>query len=271
MDGRVVILAGRGHLPTQFAEEATMEGLEVVVVGLTPDVDAELAKHAKEIRCLSIGRWQEVIDALHDSGAKELCLLGKVDKRLLFSGTAMDSRFQRVLASVSQRNDESMIKAFVKDLECEGFVICEQYRLSPRSLVRAEALSRRRPTAQEWEDIALGYELAKGIARLDIGQTVVVKAGMVLAVEAIEGTDECILRGGSLGQGDVVVVKVAKPKQDPRFDMPTVGVGTIEAMAEAGARVLACEAGLTLLIDRQETIATADRHSIALLGYESGS
>lgn len=267
MADRIGILAGHGRLPVCFAAEARKQGLEAVAIELAPGADPELATLVEHLYPVSMGCWQEVIDTLHELQVRELYLLGKVDKRFLFSGAQMDARFLRLVASLPERNDDSVILAFVADLEREGFAIGDQRYLLSDLLAGSGPLSQRHPTPQEWSDIAFGFRMAKGVAGLDIGQTVVVKAGAVLAVEAIEGTDECIMRGSALGEQDVVVVKVAKPHQDLRFDVPTVGVNTIATLAKARARVFAFEADTTFVMDRAETVALADRYGISLFGY----
>jgi DUF1009 family protein len=267
LSDRIGILAGHGRLPVFFAAEATRRGFEVAAIELAPGADPELASLVHHRCQVSIGFWQEVIDTLHELQVGKLYLVGKVDKRLLYGGVRMDARFLRILSSLREKNDDRIILAFVTDLEREGFAIGDQRDFLTDLLAGDGPLTQCQPTPQEREDIAFGFRMAKGVAGLDIGQTVVVKAGAVLAVEAIEGTDGCIVRGGTLGQKDVVVVKVAKPHQDPRFDIPTFGTGTVETLAKARARVLAFEAGITFVMDRAETIALADRHGISLVGY----
>lgn len=271
MRTRVAVLAGNGRLPVCFAAEAVQAGLEVVAIGLTPDIDEELEQYVTELHRLSIGCWQAVLDVLHEAKARDIYLLGKVEKGALFSNIAVDSRFGSIVGPLLRRNDDRIILAFVEDLQREGFAIHEQRALLPSLFPGVGVLSHRAPTEREWHDIAFGYEMALGIAGLDIGQTCVVQGGAVLAVEAIEGTDLCIRRGGGLGSGEAVVVKVAKPSQDPRFDVPTVGPGTLAVMLEAGARALAFEAGATFMVDRTELLSLADAHDIAVVGYRPGS
>jgi DUF1009 family protein len=267
LSDRIGILAGHGRLPVFFAAEAKRRGCEVAAIELAPGADPDLASVVHHWRPVSIGCWQEVIDTLHELRVSALYLVGKVDKRLLYGGVQMDARFLRILASLREKNDNRIVLAFVADLEREGFTIGDQRDFLTDLLAGNGPLTKSQPTPREWEDIAFGFRMAKGIAGLDIGQTVVVKSGAVLAVEAIEGTDECIMRGGSLGQKDVVVVKVAKPHQDRRFDIPTFGLRTVETLAKARARVLAFEGDITFVMDRAETVALADRHGISLLGY----
>jgi DUF1009 family protein len=206
---RIGILAGYGRLPITFAIEAGRAGLDVVAIGITPDVDLELGEHVKGLQRLFIGRWQEVLDALHKADVYDLYLLGKVNKGILFSGAPVDARFIQVVSSVQERNDDNIILAFVADLEAEGFVVREQDRLLPALMPKSGVLAGKQPSEREWGDISFGFRMAKGVAGLDIGQTCVVKGGAVLAVEAIEGTDACIRRGGQLGRGGATVVKVA--------------------------------------------------------------
>lgn len=270
MTTRIGILAGYGRLPIAFAIEAKRAGLEVAAIGITPDVDPELCEHVAGLQQLSIGCWQKVIDALRKAQVHDLYLLGKVNKSFLFSGAPVDSRFIRVVSSVRERSDDSIILAFVADLEAEGFVIREQDRLLPALMPQEGLVAGNPPSEQEWHDIEFGFRMARGIAALDIGQTCVVKDGAVLAVEAIEGTDACIRRGGQLGKSGTVVVKVAKPNQDPRFDVPTVGVDTLMSMQEAGARVLAFQAGATFVVDQAKMCTYATEHGMTLVSYERG-
>lgn len=176
-----------------------------------------------------------------------------------------DAHMLRVLASLPDRSDDTMMMAFVKELALAGIQVFDQTALLKTLMPSAGVLTKRAPTDEEIKDMEFGFKIAKEIGGLDIGQTVVVKHLAVMAVEAIEGTDACVRRGGQLARGNAVVAKVAKPKQDNRFDMPAVGVQTIESMIEAGAKALVMEAGKTLLVEKEKVIALADANDIAIM------
>lgn len=259
------IVAGAGRLPVAFGRAARDQGLHTVVVNLAPHPDPELAQVAGELYSLPAGFLDRIIRTLREAGAADLVLVGKVSKELLYQNRdELDWRFQRLLARISDRNDDSLLRALVEEFEREGLRVHQQTLLIGSLLPTAGVLSRRSPDPREREDMRFGFERAKAIAGLDIGQTVVVKEKAVLAVEAIEGTDAAIRRGGTLGRGGAVVVKVSKPNQDLRFDIPTVGLSTIRTMIEVGASALGIEAGKTFLLDREETLRWADEAGIAV-------
>jgi DUF1009 family protein len=264
---RIGMLAGYGDLPVAFAIEAQAAGIDVCAIGITADVNPQLKQYVAAYREISLGQWQQVIDTLRAYGVQDLVLLGKVEKSWALHTTEVDARFRQVVGALQARNDDRMILAFVTDLAKEGFALRTQGELLSELFPGPGVLSTRRPTQQEWNDIVFGYQMAKGIAGLDIGQTCAVKHGMVLAVEAIEGTDECIRRGGRLGRADVVIVKVAKPQQDHRFDIPTVGPDTLRVMHESGARVLAFEAGATFVLQLNTMCRYADERGMVIVAY----
>ena len=200
---------------------------------------------------------------LKKNNVTKVTMIGKVTKEILYSEGAIipDFRAIKLLTSLPDRKDDTIMNAIVKELEDEKMEVMDQTLLIQPLLPAPGVLSKRKPTAEELEDIEFGFQVAKEIGRLDIGQTVVVKSKAVMAVEAIEGTDACILRGGTLGK-DVIVAKTAKPAQDNRFDMPSVGTRTIESMIAAGAAGIVMEAGRTLLVDRERTLALADEHNM---------
>lgn len=197
---------------------------------------------------------------------KTVTMIGKVTKEVLYKAGAVvpDLRAIKILASVPDRKDDTIMNAIVKELEGEGMRVMDQTLLIQPLLPAPGILTKRQPTEAELADMDFGFAMAKEIGRLDIGQTVVVKDRALMAVEAIEGTDACILRGGTLGKG-VVVAKTAKPAQDNRFDMPSVGTKTLESMIAAGATALVIEAGRTLLVNREQTLALADTHGITIV------
>ena len=257
------LLSGIGHLPVDVAQSAKAMGYRVVAIGVVPGVDPGLAASVDAYYDIHIGKLGKIINTLKKNQVTKVTMIGKVTKEILYSEGAIipDFRAIKLLTSLPDRKDDTIMNAIVKELEEEKMAVMDQTLLIQPLLPAPGVLSKRKPTAEELEDIEFGFQVAKEIGRLDIGQTVVVKNKAVMAVEAIEGTDACILRGGTLGKG-VIVAKSAKPAQDNRFDMPSVGVRTIESMIAAGAAGIVMEAGRTLLVERERTLALADEHDM---------
>lgn len=263
---KIGLLAGLGRLPVEFARAAGKFGYSVAAVSLLADTDEELAAVCDDYAAISVGRLDSIIKFLKDSGVTKVTFLGKVSKEVMFAGLIQgDERMLKLLMSLPDKNDDTIMMAFVKELADEGINVFDQTVFIQSLMVTAGVHTKLQPSAEQRGDMEYGFKMAKHIGGLDIGQTVVVKNKAVLAVEAIEGTDECILRGGRLGRGGVIVAKVAKPEQDLRFDMPTVGIKTLESMIEAGAKGLVLEAGKTLLVDREKTLELADANGIAIM------
>lgn len=260
------LLSGIGHLPVDVARSAKAMGYRVVAVGVVPEIDPELAAAVDVYYDIHIGKIGKIISTLKKNDVKHVTMIGKVTKELLYKAGAVvpDLRAIKILASVPDRKDDTIMNAIVKELASEGIGVMDQTLLIQPLLPAPGVLTKRRPTANELADMEFGFTMAQEIGRLDIGQTVVVKDRALMAVEAIEGTDACILRGGSLGKG-VIVAKTAKPAQDNRFDMPSVGVKTLQSMIAAGATGLVIEAGRTLLVEREKTLALAEAHDITIV------
>ena len=263
---KIGILAGVGKLPVECARAAKSLGFEVYAVGLLAESDAQIAEFATDYKSISVGHLDEILNYLKANEIKKVTLIGKVTKEYLFNGKVLpDAKMLALIMSLPNRNDDTIMSAFVGELAKSGIQVADQTVLIRQLMPSAGTLTKREPSTAELEDIKFGFNIAKELGRLDIGQSVVVKNRAVMALEAIEGTDECILRGGKLAKGGAVVVKVAKPNQDNRFDVPTVGRRTVEVMAEVGAAALAIEADKTLLVDRAGTIEFADEKGIAIV------
>lgn len=263
---KIGLLAGAGRLPVEFAGVARSMGFLVFAVSLVDEVEADLAACVARIEKISVGQLHAIIQFLKENEITKITMIGKVTKELMFSGTVQpDARIAKLLSTLPDYSDDTLMLAFVRELASEGIQVLDQTALIRSLMVKEGVLTRRVPTEAEKADMEFGFKMAKAIGGLDIGQTVVVKDAAVLAVEAIEGTDACILRGGNLGRSEAVVVKVAKPKQDVRFDMPTIGVKTIESMIQVGAKALSMEAGRTLLVEREKVIALADENGITIV------
>ena len=261
------LLSGIGRLPVDVALSAKSMGYRVIAVGVVPDIDPELAEAVDAYYDIHIGKIGKIISTLKKNDVKTVTMIGKVTKELLYKAGAVvpDLRAIKILASVPDRKDDTIMNAIVKELEGEGIKVMDQTLLIQPLLPPPGVLTQRMPTEAEVADMDFGFAMAKEIGRLDIGQTVVVKDRALMAVEAIEGTDACILRGGELACGNAVVAKVAKPAQDNRFDMPAVGVKTIESMIEVKASGLVIEAGRTLIVDREKVLSLADENAITIV------
>lgn len=263
---RIGLLAGVGRLPVEFARAASGMGITVIAVGVVPGVDAELEFAAAKSYQIAAGELDRIIATLKEEGVQQVTMIGKVTKELLFGGKiVMDSRMQGLLARLPDHSDDTIMLALVKELAAAGIGVLDQTAMIRQLMPGPGVLSCRQPSEAEMADMEFGFAMAKQIGGLDIGQTVVVKNRAVMAVEAIEGTDACIRRGAQLGRGGVTVAKVAKPSQDLRFDVPSVGPDTIRAMQEGGAAALVIEAGKTLLVDREKTLALADEYGITVV------
>ena len=261
------LLAGIGHLPVDVAQSAKKLGYRVVAIAVVADTDPELPENADVFYTINVGKVGKILQTLKQHDVKNVTMIGKVTKEVLYKNGVMipDLTTIRVLASLPDRKDDTIMNAIVKLIEDAGMQVMDQTALIQPLLPEPGVLTKRKPTEQEWKDMQFGFRMAKELGRLDIGQTVVVKNQAVMALEAIEGTDACILRGGFLGKGGVVVAKTAKPAQDNRFDMPSVGTTTLTSMIHAGATGIVVEAGRTLLVDRKRTLAMAEEKGITIV------
>ncbi len=253
------LLAGIGHLPVDVAQSAKKLGYKVVAIAVVADTDPELPENADVFYTINVGKVGKILQTLKQHDVKNVTMIGKVTKEVLYKNGVMipDLTTIRVLASLPDRKDDTIMNAIVKLIEDKGMHVMDQTVLIQPLLPEPGVLTKRKPTEQEWEDMRFGFRMAKELGRLDIGQTVVVKNRAVMALEAIEGTDACILRGGFLGKGGVVVAKTAKPAQD--------NTTTLTSMIHAGATGIVIEAGRTLLVDRKRTLAMAEEKGITIV------
>lgn len=272
-DRPVGLLAGGGRFPIIFAEKARAQGLNVVCVGVRYEASPELQALCSRFYWSGIARMGRMIRCFKREGCEKIVMAGKIHKTVIYTPLRIfrllpDLRTVRAWLKRSRRDnrDDSIIHTVMDEFAVDGMRFESALDICPELLVRTGTLTRKSPTQHEEADISFGWELAKEMGRLDIGQSVAVKERAVLAVEAIEGTDRAIARAGDLCvRGGFVVVKVAKPQQDMRFDVPTVGTTTIESMRKAGARVLAIEAGKTIIIDEQKTIDLANQYGLCIV------
>jgi DUF1009 family protein len=266
------LIAGMGELPRAVASEAKKRGYKVVAIALHPPADESLKPLVDNFHKVHIGRFGEIIKILKNSSAAEVVMAGKVPKTLLYKhkkSIIPDLRAIKILFSLRDRSDSTFLQAVTAELEKEGIRLLKTTTFTRDNITPQGVLTKKQPKKSQWNDIAFGWKMAKGIGKLDLGQTIVVKGLAVMAVEAIEGTDEAILRGGKLAENDAVIVKVSKPRQDMRLDVPVVGIDTLSAMKKAEAKILALEAGKSIIIDKERFIREADKAGISVVGISS--
>ena len=274
---RIGLLAGSGQFPVEFAQAAAREGHEIACLGIAGMAPPVLATICHSFRPIPLARIGLAIRHFKKRGIDRAVMAGKIEKRLLFDPFRIlrlmpDWRTVHMWYHYARENrkDDTILLAVIREFARDGITFESALDFAPELLVNHGFLTRRRPTAAQWADIRFGWEIAKEMGRLDVGQSIVVNDMAVIAVEAVEGTDECIQRAGALcRRGGFTVVKVAKPQQDMRFDVPTVGLTTLQTMHAAGGRVLAIESDRTIVLDRDEFVQLADRLGIAIVALNA--
>lgn len=264
---RVGLIAGEGKLPLILAKNAKNEGVSISAVGIKGKTNKNLRKYVKDFHAVKLGQLNKLVQYFKKRSLKKVVMIGKVPKIHLFGKMrlAMDKELRNLLEDVRDKKDNSLLEAIANYLQQQGIILLDSTLWLKDLLPQEGVLTKIVPTGREKKDIVFGKEIAKKIAELDIGQTVVVKDKAVLAVEAIEHTDETIRRGGKLGKKGVVVVKVSRPNQDRRFDIPVVGLKTIKILKKFKAAVLAVESGKTLFIEKEKIIKTANKGGISIV------
>ena len=265
------LIAGNGRFPFLVAAGARRAGRRVVAVAIREEADPALESAVDEMHWVGLGQLGRCIEVLKKGGAREALMAGQVKHRQIFSSLVPDLKLMGVLARLAVKSTDNLIGAVADALAREGITLLPSTSFLAEQMAARGAMTRRKPSGAEAKDIAYGQEVARVLAGMDLGQTVAIKDRAAVALEAMEGTDEVIRRAGGIAGPGVVVVKVAKPQQDMRFDVPVVGRGTLEAMTEAGARVLAVDAARTLLIDKADFLAEADRRDLAVWGMKPPS
>jgi len=259
------LIAGGGVFPLMVADAARDRGLRVVAVAHEGETDPLLAEKVDEIAWIKLGQLGHLLKVLKKAGVTKTVMAGTINKKKMFENVRPDLRGLTLMSKLAIFHDDDILRAVAGELQREGIHIVSSAEHLPELLAPRGNLTRRKPNQEEREDVEFGWKIAKELGRLDIGQCVVVRRKTVLAMEAIEGTNETILRGGKLAKEKAVVVKVSKPNQDMRFDVPAVGPDTIEVMAQVKASVLAIEAGKTLIFDKLGMISYADRSRIVIV------
>jgi hypothetical protein len=268
----VGLVAGSGCFPGELARCLRGRGRSVVAAALRELAPADLASRVDRLEWVWLGELEALVAAFRREGVRDVVLAGKVPKAFLWTHPAAvrpDARAAAVLARLGDRRDDTLLGAVAAALEAEGFRVRGQAELAPELLAPEGPLGKLAPDAEQMADVAFGFPVAKALGAVDVGQTVVVRGRAVLALEAVEGTDEAIRRGCALGEPGACAVKVAKPKQDPRFDVPAVGPDTVRVLAEGGGAVLAVEARRTLVLERERLVAEADARGVAVVGVSA--
>ena len=260
----VGIIAGGGQFPRLIAQEARRKGLSTVVCGFHGNTDPELETLADAFQLLHLGQLNKLLAWFHEHGVRRLCMAGTINKPRALDFRP-DFRAARVIFSLRTKGDDSLLRAVLGELEKEGFHIVSAADIVPSLRCPRGTLTRRSPTPEEWENIRFGWPIVTEMGRMDIGQCIVVRQNMVVAVECLEGTDATRRRGAELGGKGCIALKKVKPGQDERVDLPSIGLATIQNLIEGGYTALAVEADKTLFFDRDESLRLADKNKLAIV------
>ena len=263
------MIAGHRKFPLLFAQAARKRGVrKIVAVGFEGETEPELSRFVDALEWVKLGQLNDLIGRFKKHHVIDVVMVGQIAPKNLFSRISLDLRMTMLLAKLRSRNAETIFGAIGEELAKDGLRLVPHASYLEEFIPKAGPLTKIKPNKEQHQDIEFGQKIARSLAALDVGQTVVVKEGTVLAVEAFEGTDACLRRGGELGQGGATAVKVTKPGQDMRFDIPVIGMTTIETAKDAGISVIAFEAGRTLLLERDELIRKADESGICLVAIK---
>ncbi len=263
---RYGLIAGNGNFPFLVLEGARRRGVELSVVAIKEETDPRIEQFAADVLWVGIGQLGKMISRFRKQGVGKVMMAGQVKHVQIFSSSLPDMRMLKMLWNLPRRNTVALIGGIADEMAKEGIELIDSTFFIPDMLAPEGVLTKRKPNDIEAGNIEYGLQIAREIVRLDLGQTIVVRAKACVAIEAMEGTDATIKRAGELANGKLTVVKVAKPDQDMRFDVPVVGVPTIENMIAAGADCLSVTTGKTLIFDREKMVALADRSKIAIVG-----
>lgn len=264
-NNKLGIIAGWGEFPALVAKEARAMGLQTVAVGFPEETEPRMAELVDEMHWLSLGQLGKLLSSFKKAGVQKAMMAGMIRHKQLFAKLKIDWEAVKLLTTLADKRADSILGAVADKLASEGIELISPLPMLKPYLPGPGVLTRKKPTAKEQADIEFGYKIAKHIAGADIGQTVVVKDQAVIAIEAMEGTDACILRSGKYNKKGGVVVKVTKPSQDLRFDTPVVGPRTIRSMKRARLSVIAFDAEKTLILEKEKTMADAGQAKIVMV------
>lgn len=263
------IIAGNGRFPFLVAEEVRKAGKRVAVIGLREETDPAIEKLADVMTWVHLGEFQKMIDQIHASGAVNVIMAGQVKHAQIFAGLKLDWRAIKLMGSLINKKTDTILGTVANEFQKEGISLLPSHHYLKSLLPKAGLICGKKLDGEEKKVAEFGHKIAKQIAGMDIGQTVVVKDRSVVAVESIEGTDECIRRAAQFAGVGVIVVKVAKPNQDWRFDVPVIGLRTVSTLAECKARAMIIEAGATLLIDKDKLVDEAGKAGVTIIAVNS--
>lgn len=259
------LIAGDGELPVSLAKNATKCGHEIVAISLSPTNKKELETCCKKVYSCGPGEVKKMVNIVHKEEVTQITFIGKVSKTMLFRNPRLDSKAIYLLKNAIRLNDDALMLKLIEYLAEENIHVIDQTIFLKEYFPQKGVIGKYSPDEAQQKDIEYGFQVAKAIGGLDLGQTVVVQGKMILAVEAIEGTDRAIERGCRLGNKNAVVVKVSKPDQDKRFDVPAVGMRTLKNMQKFGGKVLAVEADETFVVEKEKMIEYADKHRMVFI------
>jgi UDP-2,3-diacylglucosamine hydrolase len=262
---RIGILAGSGDIPIYFARKASQQGIKLVSIGFSDEIRDGLAEFSEQSYSIGVGQAGKIMKTLQQNHVKDLLILGKVDKSIVYKLQKFDLKALKFLKNIMTHEDKVLLLGVIHEFEKEGFRILNQKDFLSDIFPQKGVLTRRVPTQQELEDIEFGFPIARKLADMEIGQTLIVKNKMVVAVEALEGTDRAIQRGCDLSQGKCVVIKVSRTNQDYRYDSPGIGSQTIDQLVKGGAAVLALEAERVMVVEQEKVCALANETKISVV------
>jgi len=262
---RIGLLAGAGEVPVYFAGRAARSGINIVSISFTDEIHATLEPLVEKAYSIGLGKAGKIFQTLRDENISDLVMLGKVDKKVIFKPSLFDLRTVKFFKNLVSQEDKTLLLGIIKEVEKEGFRVLDQKELLGEVFPGEGILTRREPSSEEMEDVQFGFPIAKKMADMEIGQTIVVKNKTVVAVEAIEGTDKALERGCELSRGKCVAIKVSRTDQDYRYDVPGIGPKTLEGLVDGGASVLVLEAGRVMVVDQPRVVEIADRANISIV------
>lgn len=265
LENKQGLIAGDGILPVRMAQYAKENGFEVVCISLSRDNVRDLKKYCSKVYSCHPGEVNKIESILRDEQIKQLTFLGKVHKKVLLQLHKFDKRAIDLIKDAVRLNDDQVMLMIVQELAKIGVEVLDQTIFIKNLMIPAGVLGKHKPTKEQMDDVNYGFWLAKEMGKIDVGQSVVIKDKMIMAVEAIEGTDSCIKRGAKLAKRGAVIVKVAKPKQDKRFDIPAIGMKTLRTMRCKRASLIAVEANETIIVDQEKVVKYADEHNIVIM------
>ncbi len=263
---KIGLIAGNRRFPILFCEAARKRNYSIVAVAIKGDTSSKIKKCADKVYWIGLGEFSRLFEIFKSEGITKIVMAGQIGPHRLFSKDMdKDAELKDLLTRVKDKRADTLFTAVAERLRMSGFELIDSTTFVKDLLPAKGTLTRREPCLREWEDINFGLGLAKAVAALDIGQTVAVKHKAIVAIEALEGTDNLIRRAGKIARGGITVVKVSKPKQDMRFDIPVIGLNTVKNLIRAKATCMAIEAAKTLFIDKEESIKLADKKGVSLV------